>query len=99
MLREATIALAIAFAAPTARASGPEVKTDEQKTMYALGVALSQQLENFGLSEAELELVKLGLTDGVLKREKKTPDVADYGPKLQQLARTRAAGGAAAPKK
>ena len=100
MVREAAIlVLAVAFAAPTASAAGPEVKTDDDKTMYALGVALSQNLENFTLSEQELELVKLGLTDGVLKRDKKVADLDSYGPKLQQLARTRMTGVAAAQKK
>ena len=47
------LALSSAFAAdPT---------TDEQKTFYALGVALSRQaLGRFNLSEAELEMVKIG---------------------------------------
>ena len=90
MLREATLlVLAAVFAAPTASAAGPQVKTDDDKTMYALGVALSQNLENFSLNETELELVKLGLTDGVLKRDKKVADLDSYGPKLQQLAQGR----------
>ena len=100
MLRKVTVPmLALALVVPTARAAGPEVKSDDDKTMYALGVALSQNLENFSLTEQELELVKLGLTDGVLKRDKKVPDVESYGPKLQQLARTRMANVAAAEKK
>ena len=100
MLREATLlVLAAVFAAPTASAAGPQVKTDDDKTMYALGVALSQNLENFSLNETELELVKLGLTDGVLKRDKKVADLDSYGPKLQQLARTRMTGVAEAQKK
>jgi len=100
MLRQLTVlVLALASIVPTARAAGPELKSDDDKTMYALGVALSQNLENFSLSEQELELVKLGLTDGVLKRDKKVPDVESYGPKLQQLARTRMANVAAAEKK
>jgi len=100
MLRQLTVlVLALASIVPTARAAGPELKSDDDKTMYALGVALSQNLENFSLSEQELELVKLGLADGVLKRDKKVPDVESYGPKLQQLARTRMANVAAAEKK
>jgi FKBP-type peptidyl-prolyl cis-trans isomerase FkpA len=100
MLRQLTVlVLALASIVPTVRAAGPELKYDDDKTMYALGVALSQNLENFSLSEQELELVKLGLTDGVLKRDKKVPDVESYGPKLQQLARTRMANVAAAEKK
>ena len=100
MLRKVTVPmLALALVVPTARAAGPEVKSDDDKTMYALGVALSQNLENFSLTEQELELVKLGLTDGVLKRAKKVPDVESYGPKLQQLARARMANVAATEKK
>jgi FKBP-type peptidyl-prolyl cis-trans isomerase FkpA len=100
MLRKVTVPmLVLALVVPTARAAGPEVKSDDDKTMYALGVALSQNLENFSLTEQELELVKLGLTDGVLKRDKKVPDVESYGPKLQQLARARMANVAATEKK
>jgi len=100
MPRQLTVlVLALALVGARAHAAGPEPKTDDDKTMYALGVALSQNLENFSLSEQELELVKLGLTDGVLKRDKKVPDIDSYGPKLQQLARTRMANVAAAEKK
>ena len=53
-------------AAPAARAAGPELKTEEQKTLYALGLALAQNLASFTLTPAELEVVKAGLTDGTL---------------------------------
>ena len=49
------------YDAPVAAA---EPSNDEQKTLYALGVAISQSLGDFALTEAELELVKAGLTDG-----------------------------------
>ncbi len=64
--------------------------TEEQKTLYALGVAISQSLGDFALTEAELELVKSGMTDGTLKRPLKV-DMQAFGPKLQQLAQARAA--------
>src|SRR2546430_17041302 len=50
-------------------AAAPEITTDEQKTLYKLGLALSRSLGGFTLSEAELEMVKLGRPDGVLQRE------------------------------
>ncbi len=81
-----------------AMAAGPEPVTEEQKTLYALGLALSQGLASFSLSEAELEQVKVGLTDGVLKRAPKA-DLKTYGPKIQQLADSRAAVLAEAEKK
>ena len=39
-------------------APAAELETDEQKTLYAVGVALSQQLEAYALTEEELETVK-----------------------------------------
>ena len=76
----------------------PELQTEEQKTLYAIGLALSNGLTGFGLSEAELELVKAGLTDGVLNREKKV-DLQVYGPKIQEMQKTRMAALAATEKK
>ena len=65
------LALSSAFAAdPT---------TDEQKTFYALGVALSASLwVAFNLSAAELEMVQSGLTDGVLKTNPKGQHARNY---------------------
>ncbi|HEX7811746.1 MAG TPA: FKBP-type peptidyl-prolyl cis-trans isomerase [Burkholderiales bacterium] len=66
--------------------------------MYAIGQALSQTVSDFSLSEAELEQVKAGLTDGVLKRPAKV-DVQAYMPKIQQLAQARAGAVAEKEKK
>jgi len=75
--------------AGVALAQAADPATDEQKTLYALGVAISQSLGDFALSPADLEQVKAGLTDGVLKRPLKV-DMQAYRPKLQQLAQARA---------
>jgi len=82
----------------SADAAGPELKTDEQKTLYALGVAISRSLGSFSLTEAELETVKMGIADGVLTRERKV-DMQTYGPKIQELERARASAGAAGEKR
>src|SRR5919202_2970023 len=79
-------------------AAAPEVVTDEQKTLYTLGLALSRALGSFTLSEAELEIVQLGLTDGVLQREPKA-DPQLFMPKVQELQKTRTAAVAAAEHK
>lgn len=71
-------------------AAPQEPTTDDQKTMYALGLAISQSLGAFTLTEAELEMVKSGITDGVLKRPQKV-DLQTFGPKIQQLQLARAA--------
>jgi FKBP-type peptidyl-prolyl cis-trans isomerase FkpA len=79
--------------APPAAAQA-ELKTDEQKTLYALGLVLAQNLATFALSPADLEIVKAGLTDGVTSKDKKV-DLQAYGPKIQELQRTRAVAAAA----
>lgn len=79
-------------------AAEPEITTDEQKTLYTLGLALSRSLGRFTLSEAELDIVKLGLTDGVLQREPKV-DPQLFMPKVQEMQKTRMATVAAAEHK
>jgi FKBP-type peptidyl-prolyl cis-trans isomerase FkpA len=76
------------LAAPLWAASDPA--NDDQKTLYALGLALSQSLGTFSLTEAELDMVKNGMTDGVLKRPQKA-DLQTFGPKIQQLQQARVA--------
>ena len=79
-------------------AAAPEPTTDEQKTLYALGLAMNQSLDVYTLNEAEFELVKSGLTDGFFKRASKV-DLQTFGPKLQQLQQARASVIAEAEKK
>ena len=76
--------LALVAAVGAARAGGPELKTEEQKTLYALGLLLAQNLATFALSPADLEVVKSGLADGIGNKEKKV-DLQVYGPKIQEL--------------
>jgi FKBP-type peptidyl-prolyl cis-trans isomerase len=85
-------------AASTVYAADPELKTDDDKTIYALGLYFANQLSVFKLSPAELELVKAGLTDGVLKKPAKV-DLQTFGPKLKPLADARMAAGASEEKK
>ena len=72
--------------------------TDDQKSFYALGLLISQSLGGFSLSEAELDFVKAGLTDGVLKKTPKV-DLQAFGPKVNQIQQTRVAAQAEAEKK
>lgn len=91
--------LAVVLAgASAAAAAGPELKNDEQKTLYAVGLAMSRSLVPFNLSEAELELVKAGLVDGALRKEPKI-DLQTWMPKIQELQTARAAVTAAEEKK
>ncbi|MCG3778881.1 MAG: FKBP-type 22 kDa peptidyl-prolyl cis-trans isomerase [Nitrospira sp.] len=82
----------------TAFAVTPEPANDEQKTLYALGLAISQSLGAFNLNESELELVKSGITDGVFKKTPKV-DLQAFGQKIQLLQQARASVIATAEKK
>lgn len=84
--------------APLAGAAPPEPKTEDQKTLYALGLALSQNLALFNLTDAELEFVKTGLADGALRKTARV-DMQTYGPKIQAMYAARAATAAATEKK
>ena len=62
--------------------------TEEQKTLYAIGLLVSRSLSAFNLTPDELEIVQQGLTDAI---NGKSPavDLAAYNEKVQQLARSR----------
>ena len=79
-------------------AATPVPANDEQKTLYALGFAISQSLGGFNLNESELELVKSGITDGVFKKTPKV-ELQTFGPKIQILQQARASVVADAEKK
>src|SRR5262245_2777292 len=91
-------AVLVLTAVAVSGAAGPELKTDDQKTLYALGLVISQNLANFNLSAADLEPVMAGLSDGVLKKESKV-DVQAYAPRITQLQASRAGAAAATEKK
>jgi FKBP-type peptidyl-prolyl cis-trans isomerase FkpA len=99
-MRKALILAGVLVAAVTTvgGAASPELKTEDQKTLYALGLAISRNLGAFTLSEAELDVVKAGLTDGVLNH-KALVDLQTYGPKIQELQKTRAAAAASVERK
>jgi FKBP-type peptidyl-prolyl cis-trans isomerase FkpA len=65
-----------------------QLQTDEEKTIYAIGYSVGKTVAIFGLSPAELEIVKKGLTDASTGA---TPavDVDQYSQRIQGLARGR----------
>ena len=78
--------LLLSLTTPVLAADAP--KTEDQKTLYAIGLAVSKSLAVFDLTPAELEMVQLGITDAVTGK-KTAVDLASYNAKLQDLARTR----------
>jgi len=98
-MRRSLLAVMVVLAvAASARAAGPELKTDDDKTLYALGLALARNVGTFNLSEKELDFVKAGLTDGVLNHKPQV-DLDTFGSKIPQLAQARAAASATGEKK
>lgn len=93
------LTLAIALSAAATMAGAAEPQTEEQKALYALGVAMSQNIVGFELSAAELELVKKGLADGAQGKTGNF-DPQPHFAKLQEMMKTRtaAAGKAVADK-
>ncbi|HSS37340.1 MAG TPA: FKBP-type peptidyl-prolyl cis-trans isomerase, partial [Polyangia bacterium] len=62
--------------------------TEDEKTFYTLGMLLGRNLGTFNMNADELEMVKSGLSDMVLKKPQKV-EMDTYGPKVDALARKR----------
>ena len=89
-MRTLIAALVVALAAtPAARAADVKLDTEDQKTLYALGLALSRNLAPFNLTTEELATVEAGMSDGLFAKEKKV-DLDKYGQKIQEMAQGRA---------
>lgn len=63
------------------------LKNDEEKTIYAVGLAMNRQLGQLALNPAEMEILKRGLTDAAFG--KPAVDLEVWGPKIEELARVR----------
>ena len=86
-----TLTLAIALCAAATPAIAAEPQTDEQKALYALGVAMSTNIQSFNLTDAELEFVKAGVADGAKGKTPPGYDPQQHFPKLQEMQKTRQA--------
>ena len=63
---------------------GSTPKTEDDKTLYALGMIIGRNLSDFNLTSRELDVVKAGMTDVVMKK-KTTVDLDAYGPKVDKF--------------
>lgn len=68
--------------------AAPQPVTDEEKTIYAIGLSISRSLIQFNLSPAEEQLVRQALVDS--DANKPAVDLSVWGPKIQALATARA---------
>lgn len=92
LLVASTLAAATCLTACVAEEKAPAAPASElDKTMYALGLALGQDLGRLELTESEVDMISLGLKDSVLEREPQV-DFEEYGQKLNDLARERMMG-------
>jgi FKBP-type peptidyl-prolyl cis-trans isomerase FkpA len=86
MQRIVIAVLTLLLAIPAFAADGP--KTEEQKILYAVGLAMARQLSVFNLSPAEMEMVKQGLEDA-FSGKKTVVGLEAYNQKIQDLANAR----------
>lgn len=109
LLSSATLAFADEAAKPAttkaapaktglAKVAGSGPATESAKTLYALGLVLSQNLVPLKLSASDLASIQEGIADGVLGRPHKV-DLQTYGPKIREFANARVASGAEGEKK
>jgi FKBP-type peptidyl-prolyl cis-trans isomerase FkpA len=90
---KSTIGIVVAAAlclASMAGAADVKLESDTDKEIYALGLSVARSLAVFNLNEAEMRVLEEGIADGVLGKTPKV-DLATYGPKLQELAKSRTA--------
>lgn len=75
-------------AAPAAHGSTGPLATDQDKTLYALGLVMGQRLGDFNLTPAELAVVQRGINDQVTGAPK-VVELREWGPRINDLARAR----------
>lgn len=73
-----------------ARARAPLTQSEQDEALYALGVLVSHNLDEFDLSSADFDRVRSGLIDGFNHRASRV-DLARDGVKIQVLRRERLA--------
>lgn len=78
--------LVVLFAVPAFAASVPQ--TEDQKTLYAIGVVVAKQLDIFNLSPEELKFVVQGINDSAAGK-KLVADSDPYQNQINTLAQSR----------
>jgi FKBP-type peptidyl-prolyl cis-trans isomerase len=89
-MRRLIVSVLFLSLAAGARAEGPkDLKTEDDKTLYSIGVLIARQLEVFNLAPTEMELVKRGLADATTPGKKLLAEPEAYQQKINQLAQAR----------
>ena len=79
-----TFVQACAGAGGTADAAGVKPESEDEKTLYALGLSLGGNISGLGLTERELAVVKAGVSDAATGAEPKV-EIQTYGPNIRAL--------------
>jgi FKBP-type peptidyl-prolyl cis-trans isomerase len=87
--------IGMSLALPAAAEPAEKLESENDKIIYTMGVSLAKSLGSLGFDQREAEIVTSGLRDALLEREL-AADWNVYGPKMNELARERAARIAAA---
>jgi FKBP-type peptidyl-prolyl cis-trans isomerase len=95
-MRYAPLALALSLVLGSA-ATAQTLSTDTEKTLYAIGIALGENVQGFALTPAEIAIVQAGVADAAGGKPPKV-DMATYGPKIRELQQERASAAAAGEK-
>jgi FKBP-type peptidyl-prolyl cis-trans isomerase len=102
-VRFASLSFCLGSMIACAQGPGPstaatKLETEEQKTLYALGLLLGKNIKPFALKPEELAIVQAGLTDAVTDTKPQI-EIDAYGPKVNELVQKRAASGGDEAKK
>lgn len=87
-MKIAALCLTVATLCSGAYASESDLKTEEQKTFYALGLYVGRNLTPLSLTPSELKFVEMGMRDSALDKKPRV-DIAAYGPKINDIAMAR----------
>lgn len=88
-MRKVTIYICIFAFLMAVPAWAAKPKTEDQKTLYALGVIITKQLAVFDLTEDEYDFVKMGINDAAAGK-KLVVEPEEYGKNINALAQERA---------
>ncbi|GJM10327.1 MAG: peptidyl-prolyl cis-trans isomerase [Lysobacteraceae bacterium] len=92
----ATVAVAALTLGTSVVQAAPE--TEEDKTIYALGMLVSRNLATFNLTEDEIKMLNAGIRDSLLGADTHGVDPQAYQAGIQQLAQQRALAASALEK-
>ena len=62
----------------------PSLDDERKKTIYALGLSIGERLESFDIKKEEMDVLRLGVEDGMLKNKPQV-ELQAYFPKIQEM--------------